>query len=520
MAPSSAGTAGWRSCAPAGAARAMWLAVLLVAIALRVAALDKPLYVDEIVTITVAVQPLAAMGVVMRQIDASPALFPLLLHFWMMLGHADWWVRLLPALLGMLAVPVVGRIACRAFGWRAGLCAAAVMAVAPAQVHYAQYVRSYSLFTLLVGLHVLLLIDWMDAERALRRGRVVVFVLLTVALLYTHYLSLLLLPAEGVFVAMRMRTILPRVLAWGGAVAIALILFLPGVPLLLHNIAFDKVRNVDRPEPPPLVRLVPDLFGEMSLGQRSLGFSDPRVRRITLGAGSFVFLIVAALGIAHGARTRPDLTVLLVAVSLVPVAIYVGSGRRLIAVRFFVPFMAGYFVLLGAGLASLGPAARRAAASALALACAVPLWHFYTAYAWSYDHRAVARAIAEASRPGDVILVVHPYEALYYRWYLGGRIPTRGMVFNALEDQERYVIKPPPVELARARSRILAAATVHPRMWVVGESTRSYASDPLEEARVLDWMDAAYNRTADLGRLTGDDPIVRLYARRDDAPGR
>jgi hypothetical protein len=350
----------------------------------------------------------------------------------------------------------------------------------------------------------------------------VVLVLLTTALLYTHYLSLLLLPAEGLFVLSQVRHGRDRVIKWTAAIACALLLFVPGLPLLLHNMTFDRVRNTSRPEPAPIVRLLPNLIGELSIGQRILGFDDPQVRRATLAAAAIIFPVLFALGVVAGFRQNRDATLLLLLVSLVPLAIYIGSGRRLVAVRFFLPFMAGYLALLGCGLASLRTRAVRAAAGvALVVVCAIPLWHFFTAFEWSYDHRRVAQAIAASSRPGDIILVVHPYEALYYRWYLGDRVPAAGMVFTALEDQKEYVIKPPAVELARARARIEAAAATHPRMWVIGQSPRSFSSDAREQARVLAWMDGAYDRVADLGNLTGNDPVVRLYAVRNraGAPG-
>src|ERR1017187_4458332 len=90
---------------PAGAPRVFFAFTIALAAVLRVGALGKPLYIDEIVTLTVATQPLASMAGVMRQIDASPALFPLLLHFWLTISHADVWARLLPAIFGLLAVP-------------------------------------------------------------------------------------------------------------------------------------------------------------------------------------------------------------------------------------------------------------------------------------------------------------------------------------------------------------------------------------------------------------------------------
>ena len=508
----------WRLAVPPGRARWLLGISLGVAALLRGLALDKPLYIDEIVTLTVATQPLARMGEVMQQIDASPALYPLLQHVWLLAGRADWWARLMPALFGVLAVAVVALLTSRLFGWRSGVAAAWVMALAPAHVHYAQYVRSYSLFTLLASIHLWIVIDWFDAGRPIRRGRVVALIGVTAALLYTHYLSLLMFPAEGLFALWHWGSLRQRVMGWAGAVAVAGLLFLPGLPLLFHNLAFDRVRNEDRPRPSSYVRAVPDLIGEISLGQRSLGFGDPGVRRATLAAAAVVLPVLFFAGVASGWRERPGLTLLLVLFSWLPFAIYVGTGRRLLAVRFFLPFMAGYVALLGHGIASLRPRMRAAVAVVLLVVCAVPLWQFYRSFSWSYDHRAVARAMGSASEPGDVLLVVQPYEAFYYRWYMGEAMPITGLVFTALEDQERYVIKPPPLTLEQARTRVLDAASRHPRLWLVGESTRSFASDAAEEARLLAWMDETFDRVSTLDALTGGDPTVRLYAVRSGSP--
>jgi 4-amino-4-deoxy-L-arabinose transferase-like glycosyltransferase len=486
-------------------------AILVLAAVLRMGALDKPLYVDEIVTITVASQPLGRMAEAMREIDASPALYPLLLHFWLGVSHTDVWVRALSAIFGMLAVPMVGLVAARAFGWRAGLAAAYIMALAPGHVHYAQYVRSYSLFTLLASAHVWLFIEWLDEQVPVTRRRAAAAVIVTTALFYTHYLSVLLFAGEGLVALWRVRDLRRRVLSWGSVGAVAGILFLPGIPLLLHNVRFDRVRNADRPNPPALHRLVPNVAADMIIGQQRLGFSDPSIRRATLGLAAAVFPTLWLIGLVRGVRARPDMVLVLCAVSVVPIAIYLISGRKLVAVRFFLPFAAGSIALLGYGLSSLSGKLRWIGVVAVAAICTVPLWHFYRSFSWSYDHREVARAIGEASRPGDVILVTHPYEAFYYRWYLGTRLPVRGLVFTPLDEQDSYVIKPEGVRFDRARARIVETAARHPRMWLVGQSPRSFASDAGEEAKVLAWMDQTFTRVIDLGVLTASDPVVRLY---------
>jgi hypothetical protein len=90
----------------------------------------------------------------------------------------------------------------------------------------------------------------------------------------------------------------------------------------------------------------------------------------------------------------------------------------------------------------------------------------------------------------------------------------RGLVFTALEDQPGYVIKPPQLEFEPARRRVERAATEFSRLWVVGQSRRSFASDPSEQARLLAWMDARFSPLGDLDAVTDGDPEIRLYAAR------
>ena len=486
-------------------------AVLAVGALLRVLALQKPLYIDEIVTVTVATAPLDAMPSVMRQIDASPALFPLILHGWLAIIDTDVWARLLPALIGVAAVAMVFVLARRAFGVRTGIAAAFVFAIAPPQVHYAQYVRSYSLFTLLSLVYVWLALRWLqDSGRGRLRDVLVVTAVVT-ALLYTHYLSMLVAVGPCAALAWYLRATPGRVAAFASAHVLAGLLFLPGVPLLQHNMAADRVRNVDRPAPPPAVVLVPNLVAELSVGQRALGFSDATARRLVLGAAALTFPVLLALGVRAGWRGDRAATVLLLSLALVPLVIYLGAGRRLIAVRFFLPSAAAYAVLVAHGLASLRAWRAAVAGLAVTLLAVVPLAHFYTVFEWSYPHALVAREMLARAKPGDLLLVVHPFEAFYYRRYLDGRLPVTGLVFTPLVDQPGYVIKPPALRADAAREVVRREAARHGRLWIVGQSTRSFASSDVEEQRLLQWMDAELGRVETLDGLTGGDPAVRLY---------
>lgn len=494
---------------------ALLLAILVLGGGLRVLALTKPFYVDEVTTLTVASRPLSSMGEVMRKIDASPALYPVALHLWLKLSHSDWWARLLSALIGTGVVWAVWGLGRSVFGERTGLWAAFVVAIAPIHVEYAQYVRSYSLFTLLAVLQLWAFVRCLvpGAEDARRPWSAFVwFALATAAMLYSHYLSLLVLVPEGLYALWRFREAPRRVFQTGGAVVVAAVLFLPGVPLLRHNIEFDAQRNLDRVAAPPAYKVLPDLFGELALGRRSLGFSDPTVRRTTLAIGSVLFPLLLVAGVAAGWRRHRAATVLLVSFAVVPVIIYVLSGRTLVHTRFFLPFGIAFLIVVAHGLASFGRRTAVGLALALTVLCGVPITHFVRHFNWSYDHKSVASAIDTRWQPGDIILFVHPFETFHYQWYLGTERSVMGLTFTPLVEQTTYVIKPKPLDVEVAKTRTLAAARAHDRVWIVGQSPRSFSfGDDAQERELLAWMDARLGRLDDLGVLTGDDPVVRLY---------
>lgn len=81
--------------------------------------------------------------------NSAPPLFALLLFAWQKLGQSETWLRLLPALASIAAIPAIYALARRLFDPTAGYIAALLLAVAAPQIEYAQYLREYSLAILL-----------------------------------------------------------------------------------------------------------------------------------------------------------------------------------------------------------------------------------------------------------------------------------------------------------------------------------------------------------------------------------
>jgi mannosyltransferase len=162
--------------------------------------------------------------------ESAPPLYYALAWFWTQLtGTGEFGLRSLSALAGVITVPVVYLIAIELRGRRAGLMAAALVAVNPMLLWYSQEARAYSLLALLCAVSLLYCV------RALREGGRRNYVLWGVAsalALATHYFALFPLLAEG-FLLLRRRGFRES-LAGLGIILLACLLL---APLAVHQMA-------------------------------------------------------------------------------------------------------------------------------------------------------------------------------------------------------------------------------------------------------------------------------------------
>ncbi len=117
-------------------------ALILLAAFLRFVNLGHTsLWLDEIYDLIVL--PGATLGRLAFPVDQHPPLYYLLLHYWLVLGHGELWMRLPSALAGVLSVPLMWQAGAALGSRRAGLLAAALLALSPLQVWYAREARMY-----------------------------------------------------------------------------------------------------------------------------------------------------------------------------------------------------------------------------------------------------------------------------------------------------------------------------------------------------------------------------------------
>lgn len=220
-----------------------WLAALLLVVsfgaALRIIKLGaESLWLDEAYSIQVAHRPL---GGIVQEIsrDVHPPLYYFALHYWMALfGDSEFVARVLSAIFGILAIPLVYKISALLFDRATGLFSAILLAWSHFNIEFSQETRMYSLLCLLslASLYFFL--------RLLKSGAgplpVAGYIASTALLAYTHIYGLFIIGAEAfclLLLAFTSRRVFRQTLwRWLLAQAMILLLFSPWLFVLARQV--------------------------------------------------------------------------------------------------------------------------------------------------------------------------------------------------------------------------------------------------------------------------------------------
>ncbi len=434
---------GWVIADPAHTLDAFIVVALTAAgLAFRLRGLVVPirgLWIDETFSIWLAELPPIQAIQVIASLDQHPPLYALLLHFWLLGGDDPWWTRLSSVLLGAAAIPVAARLGRVAGGRRLGLIAACLVAFSPELVRYSQEARMYALVVLLVFLATLFLVE------AIERGRHRYWCGYGAAILllaYTHNVALFIVPAQAAFVLWRARREPALLRPFGITLAGVGALWLPWVPVLIHQAA-GVIQRFWTSAPSPYF-----------VGQTVLNFLNAfapeagtiaglRIPLGTLGLGLLVPLLgLAALGLLAGTRRY---SLLFAAGFALPIALdlILSTWRPIFEERVLLYAAVGALMLIASGIA----APRRWSVSLLLLAPV--LWlnllslNNYDASFRKELWQSSAAFVAERARPGDLILFNATWTQLpfdyYYRRVHGPPLVEHGLPVDLFD---RGVLEP------------------------------------------------------------------------------
>ncbi len=184
-----------------------WLlgGIIVLAAVIRVVVLDnQSLWADEALTAYETRLSLSAMLHVVRTVEVTPPLYFVLVWGWAkLLGSGPEVLRALSAIAGIALVPIAYAATRELVSRRAGLVAAALMAVNPFAIWYSQEARAYMLLALLTGA------AFLACTRALRaptRGNLIAWALFSGLALATHFFAGFAIAPQAILLLWRHRT--------------------------------------------------------------------------------------------------------------------------------------------------------------------------------------------------------------------------------------------------------------------------------------------------------------------------
>jgi 4-amino-4-deoxy-L-arabinose transferase-like glycosyltransferase len=331
------------------------LALTALAAAVRFVALDhQSIWLDEWLSVRLAVKPAAA---IVTNPDGEPPLFGLLLHALIRLGHeSDWWLRFPSALAGTLAVPLVLLLGVRLRRPAAGLGAAALLAIHPLAVWYAQEARAYAATMLFAVASTGCLIELIRGGG--RWWRVAYAVTASLGFGFHYYFGFVV--AAHALIALGDLAVVPgRRALWGRTAlltAAALAVWLPG---LVSDAAAQAAQDSA------------SRFSWMALPYTALAF----VGGFSVGPPLRALHPASRAGTGAWAALRPYLPPTLVALAVATAIVAVPFGRRLAR--------EDRWLLLLMGLPVLGPFAASAVLVGYRVRYALPALPFVLLWATS-----------------------------------------------------------------------------------------------------------------------------------------
>jgi mannosyltransferase len=416
-----------------------WALVLLIAVSFAVRLYDlgaKSLWSDEGLTLRRAEQPLPLVfknlnlipldpnyydgseeeGNVVPTSDLHPPLYFLMMHFWIRLaGRSEFALRFPSVVAATLALPLLYALARRLLSEEAGLWAALLGAFSPFYLWYAQEARMYTWVVVLSLASVYTLLPLLTGKP--RRRDYAIYVVVTLALLYTHYSGFFLLAFEVIAYSVCRLRGRPWV-----ALAVLVLLVAALVPLAPYVLRVSRM-YLFALEYRPLHLILAEAWSSFSLGLRipviqPLWQTAPFLGVFIIGlVGLFLLRRREAWLFSLGYLLLPIL--FLYALSLVRPS-YMNPRHLMVA-------SPAWELMLAQGLVTLRR--RFWPGWVVALGCMLVLrgWANYDIFTshsmWKDDIRGAVQYIEERARPGDAIVLHHNVIRLTFDYYYDGPYP-------------------------------------------------------------------------------------------------
>jgi len=374
---------------------------------------------DEAVTQQILQHNYAEMVCGIARDNGNPPGYWIVARCWQQwVASGDEWLRGLSVLCGVLTVVAVGFLGRLMAGSGIGLGAAAIYAVSPLAVEFANEARTYALLQLVSVVNAWFFIRVLNANRFLDWAGYTATMFLA---WYSHYYAAF-LPLTHALVLLAMPWSFARWIAWLAAMSLAAALWATWLPTFVTQLTTpgNLTRSADTWRIQFLATPVTYSVG------RSFAWRDSPKALIGLAAfGTLIaFLIPAILGTVRLWRWKPAI-VLLLAWVLLPVVLPLIVAllyKPIYSHRYAAIGLPAFAILVAAGYAFLRPGPRWAIA-ALAVSLTIVSLYRYSTEPLKDDWRSATPAILSRLDSDRMLIFDTAIEVVSFQHYAGPSQP-------------------------------------------------------------------------------------------------
>jgi len=385
------------------------------------------LWLDEASTYTISVKSFADIWQVTASGEFNPPLFYWIEHVMLMFGNNEVILRFVPALLGVLTIPLFYLIGKEFLDRNAGLIAAAACTFSPFLIYYSQEARAYMMMLFFVGIATLFFL------RAMKSGSLTQWVLFgafSALAFWAHFYALVMIGALVLFAliewAPRIRNELGNLKMLLAAVVVFVVLSLP---LIIVTLQLFILRTSSAP----------------TYGIQGLGIIFETFVQIT-GMNSIAMCLLVALfviGIIQAFRIDRSKGIFLVLITVLTFVIsYVLSFKMPMLPRYLIFLSIVLFLGIAVSYHLIYSLWNTKAVVygfvvVLFVISAPVLAGYYSGYS-KEDWRGLSAALQQKTQPGDIVVSVPSYisQPLNY-YYSSSKAQTTEIGATTASDLDR-----------------------------------------------------------------------------------
>ncbi|ABN57398.1 glycosyl transferase, family 39 [Methanoculleus marisnigri JR1] len=364
------------------------------------------LWLDEAATLSFARQSLAGIWESTAGGEFNPPLFYWLEHGILVFGESEFVLRFLPALLGVLTIPVVYYIGSEFKDRNVGLIAAALLAFSPFHIFYSQEARAY---TPMLFFFSLALLSYVRASRSNETRSWVLFGIFSAVAFWMHFYAIVPVAVLVLHALVARAGEIRKDARNASGPALGLVAFVvAALPLLIVTVNLFLARTSSDPT-----------FGMQGL--------DVVYQTLLEASGHSIavlvpFLLLFLLGVAYTWREDRNGALLLLFMIFVPLAAsLVLSSRMPMFPRYLIYLLPVYFIGIASAYPALRALVRERWAVAIFIAAAIlvsaPFLSTYYTTPQKNDWRGFSAELGGMTGEGDLVVVLPSYMALPLDYY-------------------------------------------------------------------------------------------------------